>query len=462
MIERLDYRGDLVNLRELTQALAGSGLDNGACWTKAERFAKAVAALARSVKESRGRRLHAMFVPGRIEVLGKHTDYAGGRSLVACLEQGFCLVAVARSDRRVTMVDAAREETIGFDLDPQLVPRAGHWSNYPMTVARRIAGNFPEATRGAEIAFASDLPPAAGMSSSSAMMVAVFLALADVNQLMESPRYRENIHDLTDLAGYLGTVENGQTFASLEGDRGVGTFGGSEDHTAMLCAGANQVSQFAYCPVRFERAIPLPEDYTFAIATSGIAAEKTGAAMDKYNAASRLASTIAELWRHETGRHDPHLAAALGSGPNAAEQLRSILRAAETDLGEAGPLEKRLEHFLAENEEILPPAADAMAAGDVAGFGQLVDRSQRAAEELLGNQIPETSYLALSARRCGAAAASAFGAGFGGSVWALVRKSQTEPFLASWAKSYRAEFPESARSALFFPTAAGPAAFQVC
>ena len=56
----------------------------------------------------------------------------------------------------------------------------------------------------------------------------------------------------------------------------------------------------------------------------------------------------------------------------------------------------------------------------------------------------------------------AFGAGFGGSVWALVEKPQTERFLAAWSESYRAKFPEIAPAASFFTTAAGPAAFQVC
>ena len=70
--------------------------------------------------------------------------------------------------------------------------------------------------------------------------------------------------------------------------------------------------------------------------------------------------------------------------------------------------------------------------------------------------------MAAAARRLGAAAASAFGAGFGGSVWALVEAVAAEDFLASWEAQYRAEFPEHAPLARFFATAAGPAAFRVC
>ena len=202
------------------------------------------------------------------------------------------------------------------------------------------------------------------MSSSSALMVGVFLALAEVNQLAARDEYWHNIGSKTDLAGYLGTIENGQSFGTLAGDRGVGTFGGSEDHTAILCAEPNHISQYAFCPVEFEKMIPMPPGYLFAIAASGVAAEKTGAASEKYNAASRLASTLVELWRRETGRDDPHLAAALGSSPDAAERLEAIVKAAdEADLGgfDRTALLTRLEHFMVESGEIIPAAGDALA-----------------------------------------------------------------------------------------------------
>ena len=122
---------------------------------------------------------------------------------------------------------------------------------------------------------------------------------------------------------------------------------------------------------------------------------------------------------------------------------------------------ERLEHFLAENLDILPAAGDALATGDLASFGTLVDRSQRAAEELLGNQIPETSHLASTARAAGAAAASAFGAGFGGSVWAMVESARADAFLSAWSAAYQKRFPQHAPRSAFFTTGAGPAAFQL-
>ena len=456
MIRQLGFDGDWIDIEALAQCLAASGLPPAACRAKAERFFQA--AQAQRDLESSGP-LRGFFVPGRIEVLGKHTDYAGGHTMVAAAERGFCLLVRPRSDRRIRIRDAACRQTVEFEWQADLAPRAGHWSNYPMTVARRIAGNFPGVDRGADIAFASDLPPAAGMSSSSAMMVATFLALSEVNRLEDRPEYQENIKNLTDLAGYLGTVENGQTFGTLVGAAGVGTFGGSEDHTAILNAVPGHVSQYSYCPVRPQRVIAIPSGYTFAIGTSGVVAEKTGAAMEKYNRASRLAAVIAARWRQATGSEAPHLAAALGSGPDAAGRLMELVEGDGSDDVPAGDLLARLEHFITENEQVLPAAGDALVEGDLARFGELVDRSQLAAEQLLGNQVPETVHLALSARAAGAVAASAFGAGFGGSVWALIEAASAEAFLEEWADAYRQQFPEHGAAATFFTTAAGPAAF---
>jgi galactokinase len=230
----------------------------------------------------------------------------------------------------------------------------------------------------------------------------------------------------------------------------------------MLCARPNQVCQYAYCPVRFERAIPVPAGHTFAVGVSGVVAEKTGGAQQKYNRASRLVSAIMDLWCRETGRDDPNLAAVLAGSREDVARLRMFVETAKADEFEPAALSARLDHFVAENEQILPAAGDALARGDLAEFGRLVDASQRAAENLLGNQIPQTSYLATAARRHGAAAASAFGAGFGGGVWAMVEAEEASSFLSAWADAYRQKFPQNAAASTFFTTAAGPATFRVC
>jgi galactokinase len=455
-LKRLGIDG-LRDRATLVDRLAAAGLSQQAADQKADIFRRCVESLLRMGGQAGD--VHALFVPGRIEVLGKHTDYAGGRSLLAAVERGFCVVARARDDNRVRIAPVD-QEAVEFDISPRLVPAIGSWSNYPMTVARRLARNFPIHLRGAEAAFASDLPAAAGMSSSSALVVASFLVLSALNELHRLDQYRRNITSREDLAGYLGTIENGQSFRHLAGDRGVGTFGGSEDHTAMLCCRPETLVQYAFRPVRWERNMEFPAAFSLAVGCSGVQAEKTGSAMEAYNRASALASAVLQAWNEATGRSDPSLAAALASSVEAPQRLRESLQSRQTGPFSRSQLVGRLEQFQAESNEIIPAAGDALTRGDLSEFGGLVDRSQELAERHLGNQVPNTVFLARSARELGAAAASAFGAGFGGAVWAMVPAEASELFLAQWAQRYRQAFSEAADQSSFFLTRPGPAAFS--
>ena len=81
------------------------------------------------------------------------------------------------------------------------------------------------------------------------------------------------------------------------------------------------------------------------------------------------------------------------------------------------------------------------ARGDISAVGDLSAASQADADRLLGNQIDETRTLVSLAREIGAPAASAFGAGWGGSAWALVKASEAEPFLDAWLSAYRQRHP---------------------
>ncbi|MGH7625048.1 MAG: galactokinase family protein, partial [Gemmatimonadaceae bacterium] len=247
--------------------LRAAGLSAAEAMRKTELFARAGHALQAMTQAPVAEPL-AWFVPGRVEVLGKHTDYAGGRSLLMAVEQGICLVAAPRRDSTIRIMAVDNAQEIAFPLDACPEPVAGHWSNYPMTVARRIARNFPGACRGADIAFAGDLPVAAGMSSSSALVVAIFQALSQVNGLSERAEYRAEIHSAQDLGAYLGSLENGLTFGSLAGTSGVGTFGGSEDQTAILCCRPGMLSRYSFCPVRAEGEVPFPAGHTMVIGVS--------------------------------------------------------------------------------------------------------------------------------------------------------------------------------------------------
>lgn len=446
---------DTLNLEAAATSLQEAGLAHETVEAKTQ----ALDTLGQSLAKINTHPATSFFVPGRIEVLGKHVDYAGGQSITCATEHGFCLAAAPRDDWRIRLFDPIHNREASFPLDPNLQPLAGDWTNYPMTVARRLARDFhPKRSgtlTGCDIAFCSDLPQAAGLSSSSAMITGLFLAIAHINRLPELPAFRIEIRSDLDLAGYLGCIENGSGFGSLTGDRGVGTKGGSQDHTAIVCAQANTLSRFAYRPVQLEQRIPFPEGYVFAIGVSGVHSQKTGNTRQQYNRASELAAEVAAYWRNKTGRDDEHIAAAVASAPDAIGRLRDLLAKADE------PLRQRAEQFLDETYRIVPGACDALKAGDIDTFGKLTDESHQGAVTKLGNQIPQTICLAQTARASGAAAASAFGAGFGGSVWSLVKEEEADAFLKEWSDAYAKDFPEEARDASFMTTRPAPPAMRL-
>ncbi|MES2124718.1 MAG: galactokinase family protein, partial [Gemmatimonadota bacterium] len=392
--------------------VAALGLRGESAQLAVRRFSEVERRFASRFGETSGAR--AWWIPGRIEVLGKHTDYGGGRSLLAAVERGFHVLARPREDGRIRLLDASSNALLGETLSRDVVSRPGHWTDYPISVIRRIARDFPSATTGMDAVIRSSLPPASGLSSSSALVVASFLPLAHFNQLTHSPTWLREFPTEDHLAGYLGAVENGLGFGSLPPDQGVGTHGGSEDHTAILRCQQGRISQYHFLPVAFETSLPLPDGWTFVIGVSGVHASKTGRVLEHYNALSAQLSTLLSLWCRETGRTDGSLYQALRSGPDAAAQLAALAA------HHSQPLAVRFAQFREEVDTIIPGVVAALAAGDFATVGALVDRSQWLAETALRNQVPETMHLTRRARALGAAAASAFGAGFGGSVWALV------------------------------------------
>ena len=394
-------------------------------------------------------------VPGRIEVLGKHVDYAGGRSLLCATSLGFTFEVRPTSDGRVRLRDRVSHQRTTIEVDPvhDGTGRGPVWSKYPRAVVRRVLGDFPEVGLvGCDIEFSSDVPSAAGLSSSSAFTTGVLLCLDAVSDVLDSDRARAAIPSLPDLADYVGAIESGRPFPGLQVEKakGVGVRGGSQDHTAILCSRPGALLQARFGPVELERYVAMPSGLVFVIGVSGVRASKAAGARARYNRLSDLATRIAELWRADTGSSEPHLGAILDTGPDASARLRGIL---ERDGWEdAAAMIRRVEQFRVETRELVPGVVEALEREDLDALGEKVAMSQRLAETHLGNQVPETVHLAESAREAGAIAASAFGAGFGGAVWALVDEGRVESFVNAWGAAYRTAFPRRSSRARFVVT----------
>jgi galactokinase len=380
---------------------------------------------------------HLFWVPGRLEVFGKHTDYAGGRTLVAAVPRGFAVAVARRGDGRVHVIDAARCQDGWIDggqADRGSEQASGHaptgWRNYVQTVVRRLSRNFPDLAIGADIILASDLPRASGMSSSSSLMIGVAAALGRLAEIHTRPEWIANIRDGLDVASYYACIENGMTFGALAGDAGVGTHGGSEDHAAIVRGKPGRLSSYAFVPLRHVDDVRLPDEWCFVLTPSGIAADKTGGAKGPYNNLARGAEVLLSLW-NASCPHASSLAGALATGADAVARLRELIGRSRVEGWSPDRLTNRLDHFIREDARV-PLAVEAFRQADSDAIDRLSAESQRDAETLLGNQVPETAALAGSARGRGAFAASSFGAGFGGSVWALVHRDVALQFAARW------------------------------
>ncbi len=421
----------------LVGQLLTAGLSEPAATGHAGRFARLARDFARCSGSSP---THAFFIPGRVELLGKHTDYAGGRSLLCALERGFCVLVGLRADRKIRFCNidsnTAAELTVSIANQPP-------WARYPAAVLRRLRldRGFD---RGVDVGFSCNLPPAAGMSSSSALIVASYLALTAGQPPLPDLAAREA------LASYLAAAETG-----------VGTHGGSEDHVAILCCRPGCWSQYSFCPTTFEAAIPAPADHALVVAVSGVAADKGGAAQARYNRAAAMARAILAAWNAAEVSPASTLAAALaGDASRLAEAQARIRRLAPPEFPFAA-LDARLRQFWLESEVCVPAAARAAAARDWPAFGAAVAASQAEADAGLQNQVPETRALVAAALGLGAVAASAFGAGFGGSVWALAPAAEAANFAAAWHAAYIKGFAERRANSLCFVSAAGPAAWEL-
>ena len=420
----------------LAASLVERGLDRGVHDSKAALFDLVLS----HVSLRRGG-LHAWWVPGRLEVFGKHTDYAGGRTLVCAVPRGFAVVARPRDDGMLHVVDARRVQDVTLvpAHSTATSPAFTGWRHYVEVVARRLARNFAGAPLGADIVIASDLPGASGMSSSSALVIAIASALARVGGLDRRAEWRENIADPREVAGYYACIENGLSFGSLSGDAGVGTHGGSEDHAAILTGVPGRLAAFAFVPMRALAIVPVPDRWRFVLTPCGVAAQKTGAARDAYNLLAGGIQVLLDLWNRDSPAAAPSLGAALSNSGDsaldaaapAADRLRALVRRSAVPGWPGDALEKRLNHFIREDARI-PQAVDGFRHADEGRIGQLAEASQGDAETLLGNQIPETSALVRTARDLGAFASSSFGAGFGGSVWALVDEDRADAFARRW------------------------------
>src|SRR5205809_1986435 len=241
--------------------------------------------------------------PGRVNLIGEHIDYCGLPVLPMALGRSVRLAFHPRADRETRLVNRdPRFAPSAFTVHESVPPApAGDWSNYPRAAVGAVARRFPD-LRGVDALVESDLPIAAGLSSSSALVVAMALAILHANSVSVASL------ELMELLG--------------KGERYVGTAGGGMDQAIILGAQAGYASRIDFHPLRLTPTA-VPADWQFIVAWSLVHAEKSGGARQAYNERTQQCEEARRLVATRLGQpEDITYPALLAAAP--AEQLLQV------------------------------------------------------------------------------------------------------------------------------------------
>jgi galactokinase len=393
--------------------------------------------------------------PGRVNLIGEHTDYNHGYVLPAALDKDVLLVVRPRRDNLIRIVNQ-EAEFAPFSFEPSANiahDAAGAWSNYARGAVQRLARHLDRSLPGFDGlvvgAAPEGIPRGAGLSSSSALTVVVAVSLAHLMG-WEAP-LEELAHLCSEAEWYVGT-RGGimDQFAALLGQR---------DHALFLDCRPTPDGSHHYEP------IPLPATHRLLVVDSGVSRHNVRGEFNQRVAACRAGVALLRRDRPNTShlRDVQHttwgvLEPLLPETITPAELSERGLELADLPgLAADAPLRVRAccRHVWTENHRVLL-AVDALRLDYVAEVGRLMDEAHTSARDDYQISTPELEILVDAARAVeGCAGARLTGAGWGGCIVALVHHEAVDEFQRHVQRRYHAE---TGRNAAIFPCQAGPGA----
>ena len=347
--------------------------------------------------------------PGRVNLIGEHLDYNGLPVLPVALDRHVELTFQGSNGPGVSCVSTGVGfEPVSFSLDEAIEPGPqGDWGNYLRAAGQALA-RVRGPLRGFEGCFSSSLPIAAGLSSSSALLVASALALIAHNELEFTP---------TQLMLLLA-----------EAERYVGTAGGGMDQAICLGGQEGHALHIGFDPLEL-LAIPVPVSWRFVIASSLVPAAKSGAAQRAYNSRVEECRHALTAVVRKLGESVPDYVTLRSRWDT--EVLLDVGRAILDHVHSS-----RFRHVLTEADRVAD-AVDAMREDDLERFGRLMLASHASLRDDYQVSCPELDRMVACAMNAGAAGARLTGAGFGGCVVALVEEAGCTSLLDElWEQSY--------------------------
>lgn len=343
--------------------------------------------------------------PARINIIGEHIDYNGGKVFPAAIDRSLFVAIRRRADRKAVYDDVRFPGRVEFDLDGSFAYRKEDgWANYLNGILSQLLARGCRFDSGFEILMASNIPAGGGISSSSALECGFAWAVSETFGFGISRK---------DIA-ILGQMSEHNFMGVNCGIMDQFIIANGRKDTAMVldCA----TLEFEYAPL-------VLGDHRFVVMNTN---KVRRLADSKYN--ERRAQCEEALRILNAG----------GVPAKSLCEMDGAAWAAAEHLVSAPVLRKRVRHCVTENARVLAAAA-ALKAGDLAELGRLLNESHRSLREDYEVTGPELDALAAAAQsEPGCLGARMTGAGFGGCAIALVHKDAVAQFTANVQKAYTA------------------------
>ena len=357
--------------------------------------------------------------PGRVNLIGEHTDYNGGFVLPMAIEYATTVAAAPRDDRKIRVRSLNLNQQTEIDLNAPEQKLRNFWVDYIEGVARILErGNVK--LRGADLLISSDVPTGAGLSSSAALEISVGLALSEISgQTVERVQLaligQRAEHEF--VGARVGIMDQ---FISALGRKG---------HALLIDCRTLTVEQISF----------QTEDYAIAICDSKV---KHKLALSEYNTRRAECEKGVEILREFLPEIAQLRDVSIADFENYAGVLPEIIR-------------NRCRHVVTENERTLK-AASALQKNDFAEFGRLMFLSHASLKNDYEVSCEELDILVEIARNsAGVLGARMTGGGFGGSTVNLVKRENLNEFAEKISTEY--ERQTNIKPAVYVSGAAGGA-----
>jgi galactokinase len=337
------------------------------------------------------------WAPGRVNLIGEHTDYAGGLVLPAAIDLGISIRGTIADDVRLDSTRFSGRAHVTVDGSPR--DQVPDWGRFVVSIVRLLAeaGRPPMGFRGT---VSSSLPAGAGLASSAALGVAVAITLCAVTDFPLEPM---------EMAELVQRAEH----------EAVGVPCGIMDPAASIL-GRQSHALFLDCATLTHRLVPLPADLAVIILDSG-----TRRRLEDSSYAARQRE-LAEAVR--------------ASGLTAAE-LASLGDRTADHIAATSLQKRRLRHFISENRRVRQAVGLLESNANWTGLGALLLESHRSLRDNFEVSTPELDALVNAAISAGAPGARMTGAGFGGSVIALAARQEARSIADKACAAYARLYP---------------------